>query len=27
VPGQRITPMPYVTLRPEPGIRMLLARR
>jgi cytochrome P450 len=26
-PGQRITPTPYVTLRPEPGIRMLLARR
>lgn len=27
VPGQRITPTPYVTLRPEPGIRLLLARR
>jgi cytochrome P450 len=27
VPGQRVTPAPYVTLRPEPGIRMLLARR
>ena len=27
VPGQRITPTPYVTLRPEPGIRMLVARR
>jgi cytochrome P450 len=27
VPGQRIMPTPYVTLRPEPGIRMLLARR
>jgi cytochrome P450 len=27
VPGQRITPTPYVTLRPEPGIQMLLARR
>ena len=27
VPGQRITPAPYITLRPEPGIRMLLARR
>jgi cytochrome P450 len=27
VPGQRITPTPYITLRPEPGIRMLLARR
>jgi cytochrome P450 len=27
VPGQRITPTPYVTLRPEPGVRMLLARR
>jgi cytochrome P450 len=26
-PGQRITPTPYVTLRPEPGIRMLLSRR
>jgi cytochrome P450 len=27
VPGQRITPTPYVTLRPEPGIRMRLAHR
>ncbi|MBM3220172.1 MAG: cytochrome P450 [Candidatus Rokubacteria bacterium] len=27
VAGQRITPTPYVTLRPEPGIRMRLARR
>jgi len=27
VPGQRITPKPYVTLRPEPGIRLLLSRR
>jgi cytochrome P450 len=27
VPGQRVTPTPYVTLRPEPGIRMLLAPR
>ena len=27
VPSQRITPTPYITLRPEPGIRMLLARR
>jgi cytochrome P450 len=27
VPGQRITPTPYVTLRPEPGIRVHLARR
>ena len=27
VPGQRVTPTPYVTLRPEPGIRMRLARR
>ena len=27
VPGQRITPTPYVTLRPEPGIRMRLVRR
>jgi cytochrome P450 len=26
-PGQRVTPTPYVTLRPEPGIRMRLARR
>ena len=27
IPGQRITPTPYVTLRPEPGIRVQLARR
>ena len=27
VPGQRVTPTPYVTLRPEPGLRMRLARR
>ena len=27
VPGQRVTPTPYVTLHPAPGIRMLLARR
>ena len=27
VPGQRVTPTPYVTLRPEPGVRMLVARR
>ena len=27
VAGQRVTPTPYVTLRPEPGIRMLMARR
>lgn len=27
VPGQRITPAPYVTVRPEPGIRVRLARR
>jgi cytochrome P450 len=27
VPDQRVTPTPYVTLRPEPGIRMLLAHR
>jgi cytochrome P450 len=27
IPGQRITPTPYITLRPEPGIRMLVARR
>jgi cytochrome P450 len=26
-PGQRITPRPYVTLRPEPGLRMRLTRR
>jgi cytochrome P450 len=26
-PGQSVTPTPYVTLRPEPGIRMVLARR
>ena len=26
-PGQRVTPTPYVTLRPEPGIRVRLARR
>ena len=27
VPGQHVTPTPYVTLRPEPGIRMRLERR
>ncbi len=27
VPGQKITPTPYVTLRPEPGIRVRLERR
>jgi cytochrome P450 len=27
VTGQRVTPTPYVTLRPEPGVRMVLARR
>jgi cytochrome P450 len=27
VPGQRIIPTPYVTIRPEPGPRMVLARR
>jgi cytochrome P450 len=27
VPGQRVTPTPYVTLRPEPGVRMRIARR
>jgi cytochrome P450 len=27
VPGQRITPKPCITLRPEPGIRMELAER
>jgi cytochrome P450 len=26
-PGQNVKPTPYVTLRPEPGIRMRLARR
>jgi hypothetical protein len=25
--GQRVTPTPYVTLRPEPGLRMRLVRR
>jgi cytochrome P450 len=27
VPGQNIRPVPYVTLRPEPGIRMVLKPR
>jgi cytochrome P450 len=27
VPGQQVTPVPYITLRPEPGIRMRLERR
>jgi hypothetical protein len=27
LPGQQVKPTPYVTLRPEPGPRMLLARR
>jgi cytochrome P450 len=27
VPGQHIAPTPYVTVRPEPGPRVLLARR
>ena len=27
VPGQRVTPTPYVTLRPEPGIRVRLEPR
>jgi len=27
VPGQRITPTPYITLRPEPGIRLRVAHR
>lgn len=27
VPGQRIMPAPYVTVRPQPGIRVRLARR
>jgi len=26
-PGQRVTPTPYLSLRPEPGLRMSLARR
>ena len=26
-PGQTVTPTPYVTLRPEPGIRVRLTRR
>ena len=27
VPGQRVIPAPYITLRPESGIRMRVARR
>jgi cytochrome P450 len=27
VPGQRVTPVPSITLRPAPGIRMRLERR
>jgi len=27
VPGQRVTPTPYITLRPRPTLRMRLARR
>jgi cytochrome P450 len=27
IPGQRITPTPYITLRPTNGIRMLVTRR
>jgi hypothetical protein len=27
VPGQRVTPTPYVALRPQPGIRMRLEPR
>jgi cytochrome P450 len=27
IPGQRIVPTPYITLRPTPGIRMRVARR
>jgi cytochrome P450 len=27
MPAQRVTPTPYITLRPEPGIRMRLERR
>lgn len=26
-PGQRVTPTPYITIRPEPRIRMRLERR
>ena len=27
VPGQHVRPVPYITLRPEPGIRMRLCAR
>jgi cytochrome P450 len=27
VPGQRVTPTPYVTIRPEPGVRVRLSGR
>jgi cytochrome P450 len=27
MPGQQVTPTPYITLRPEPGIRMRLSHR
>jgi cytochrome P450 len=27
MPGQRVTPTPYVTLRPEPGIHVRLEGR
>ncbi len=27
VSGQRVTPVPYITLRPEPGIHMRLESR
>jgi cytochrome P450 len=27
VPGQRVTPAPHMTLRPEPGIRMRVGPR
>jgi cytochrome P450 len=27
LPGQRVTPTPYITLRPEPGISVRLERR
>ena len=27
IPGQRIVPTPYITLRPTPGVRMRVARR
>jgi cytochrome P450 len=27
VPGQRVTPAPYITLRPKPGIRIRVGAR